>query len=124
MMRMSNALLPLLRRATGSRFIFNVKPLEGMSPGEPLFQYASSPTGFERLSEALAEQTRGSTIDVATVTPKLCFERPRRVTAISAAQLSPTGKVDSVETAQRIVALIKARRPEWRVRQGRHDRRA
>lgn len=124
MMRMSNAMLPLLRRATGTRFIFNIKPLEDMAPSGPLFRYASSSTGFERLSEALAEQTRGSTIDVATVTPKLCGERPRQVTAILPAHLSPAAKVDSIETAQRIFALVKARCPEWRVRHDRQDRRA
>ena len=121
MMRMSHAMLPMMRRATGNRFIFNVKPEADISPG-PLFRYASSPTGFERLSEALAEQTKGSAIHVEAMTPKLRSNRFPSVVAIAPDESSQPQAVDTTETAQRIVALVKANRPEWRARSILQDR--
>lgn len=124
MMRMSHALLPSIRRATGNRFIFNIKPSEDVSPAEMLFHYASSRTGFARLSEALAEQTKGSAIHVETVTPNKFSNRFRDIAAGSVGETPQPKAIDASETAQRILSIVRTKRPEWRVRLVRRERRA
>ncbi len=62
MMRVTRAVLPLLRAGQGSRFVFNVAPLDGFTAANGIFPYAGSIAAFERLSEALAEQVRGTAI--------------------------------------------------------------
>lgn len=66
MMRMSRALMPVLKRADGEKLIVNLAPRAGAAP--ELFPRAGSLQSFCQLSEALASQTRGSTVRVVTVT--------------------------------------------------------
>ena len=94
MMRMSKALLPVLRRGYGGRLVFNLEP-----SGEPclkhqLFPHAGSQSGFRTLSDALAAQTRGSSIGVVTI----------------------TADRDPDTTAERILGIARTARPEWRSR--------
>ena len=94
MVRMSKALLPMLRRGDGARLIVNVAPGCELGPRHQLFQHAGSQSGFRTLSDALAAQTRGSSIGVVT----------------TAADPDPD------VTAERIVGIVRAARPEWRLR--------
>ena len=71
MMQMSRALLPLLRSGSGNRLIVNIAPGGGFAPADGIFPYAGSREGFEGLSEALAEQTKGSQISVVSVIPQV-----------------------------------------------------
>jgi NADP-dependent 3-hydroxy acid dehydrogenase YdfG len=71
MMRMTRAFMPLLRRASGRRMLVNIAPAGGFVSSDGMFPYASSRSAFERLTEAIAEQTRGTSIEVINVTPKL-----------------------------------------------------
>jgi NAD(P)-dependent dehydrogenase (short-subunit alcohol dehydrogenase family) len=71
MMRMTRAFMPLLRRASGRRMLVNIAPAGGFVSSDGMFPYASSRSAFERLTEAIAEQTRGTSIEVVNVTPKL-----------------------------------------------------
>ena len=120
MMQMSRALLPLLRNGSGRRLIVNVAPAGGLSaPG--MFPYASSREGFQGLSDALADQTRGSLIDVLAISPDIRFE------AAGIGAETPfyrIERVDSEATAQRIFGAVVAARPEWRQRESRRSRRA
>src|SRR5260221_13563721 len=59
MMRMSRALMPLLRRGRGYRLIANIAPAGGFSPSETIFSYAGSFASFARLSETFVEPCRG-----------------------------------------------------------------
>jgi NAD(P)-dependent dehydrogenase (short-subunit alcohol dehydrogenase family) len=119
MMQMSRALLPILRRGSGRRLIVNVAPAGGMSRAA-IFPYASSREGFQGLSDALGDQTRGSTIDVVSVSPDIRLvpgEPPE----------SPFYRIERVDedaTAARIFDLVAAARPEWRQRDARRSRRA
>ncbi len=71
MMLMSRALMPLLRRGDGRRLIVNIAPAGGFVRTTSIFPYAGSSEGFAGLSDALAEQTRGSQISVVSITPRL-----------------------------------------------------
>ena len=108
MARITQAMLPLLRKSSGRRLVFNI-PSTGRFPDpEGIFPYASSLDGFQRLSAVLREQTRGTEIDVITIAPELVGGRV-------SARASPDRPlvVDSRRTADRIVELTLAARPEW-----------
>jgi NAD(P)-dependent dehydrogenase (short-subunit alcohol dehydrogenase family) len=91
MMRMSKALLPVLRKGNGARLIVNVAPSSDPCPKHQLFPHAGSQAGFRTLSDALAGQTRGSSIGVVTI----------------------AAESDADATAEQIVAIVRAARPEW-----------
>ena len=119
MMQMSRALLPMLRRGNGRRLIINVAPAGGLS-ASGMFPYASSREGFQGLSDALADQTRGSMIDVVSIAPNLKF-----VTSSDAeSPFYRIERVDETGTAERILELVVAARPEWQQRTTRRIRRA
>ena len=119
MMQMSRALLPMLRRGNGRRLIINVAPAGGMS-ASGMFPYASSREGFQGLSDALADQTRGSMIDVVSIAPNLKF-----VTSSDAeSPFYRIERVDETGTAERILELVAEARPEWQQRATRRSRRA
>jgi len=120
MVRMTRALLPLLRRGHGRRLVVNIAPV-GDQPSN-VFPYASSNGAFERLSEALAEQTRGTAIDVVSLAPAVKRARPRSENCVS--QLHDVDRVDEWITAARILDLITAVRPNWKHRAPPVDRRA
>jgi NAD(P)-dependent dehydrogenase (short-subunit alcohol dehydrogenase family) len=67
MVQVSRALMPALRAAEGARLILNVGPSAEVASS--LFPSASSSDGFDRLSEALAEQLKGTSIGVETLVP-------------------------------------------------------
>ncbi len=119
MMQMSRALLPMLRRGHGRRLIVNVAPAGGMSRSG-MFPYGSSREGFQGLSDALADQTRGSMIDVVSIVPNLQFEPAPSAES----PFYRIERIDETGTAQRIAELVASTRPEWRQRPVRRSRRA
>jgi short-subunit dehydrogenase len=106
MMRMTRTFMPLLRRSTGRRLLVNIAPAGGFVASDGMFPYASSLGAFERLSEALSEQVKGTSIEVATIAPKLM--RGRLVNDCSASQLYQLRRVDEQHTADRVAALVEA----------------
>ena len=114
MTRMTRALFPLLRRGSGRRLVINVATAGGYREAGGIFPYASSMPAFERLSEALATQARGTSIGVVSLTPSIA--RPRPAGVIRADHLYELQRVDEADTARRIVDLVAAERPEWRFR--------
>lgn len=67
MVRMSVAIMPLLRRSAGDRCILNVASAEHFNnPGSP-FSYASSRESFLRCSQALLDRVSSSSISVSTI---------------------------------------------------------
>lgn len=112
MMRMSRAVMPLLRKGSGYRLIANVAPAGGFSPKGPIFPYAGSFASFTRLSEVLVEQCRGTEIEVACITPRIL--RAREGSARWSDHLYQLNRVDEREAAERIVTMFAAERPEWR----------
>jgi short-subunit dehydrogenase len=108
MMRMTRAFMPLLRRGKGRRLLVNVGPAGGFVASDGMFPYASSLGAFERLSEALTEQVKGTSIEVATIAPKLM--RGRLASECPANQLYQLRRVDEQHTADRVVSLVQAAR--------------
>jgi len=102
MVRMTRAFMPLLRRANGRRILVNLAPAGGFVSSNEMFPHGSSLAAFERLSEALAEQVRGTAIEVATIVPRLVggtiSGRP--------AQLYQLSRVDEAHTASRVASLV------------------
>ena len=104
MMRMTRAFMPLLRRASGKRMLINIAPAGGFVSSDGMFPYASSRSAFERLTEAIAEQTRGTSIEVANVTPKLL--RGRLANDCPANRLYQLQRVDEQCTAEQVADLV------------------
>jgi NAD(P)-dependent dehydrogenase (short-subunit alcohol dehydrogenase family) len=107
MMRMARAFMPLLRRASGRRMLINVAPAGGFVSSDGMFPHGSSVGAFERLSDALAEQVRGTSIDVATIVPRLLSARLG--TTKVAGQLYQLTRVDEADTAARVASLVRGR---------------
>jgi len=122
MMRMTRALLPLMRRGRGGRLVVNIAPAGGTMTDDHMFPYASSNGAFDRLSEALAEQTRGTSIDVVSLTPSLMHARPSSANCVC--QLHEIECIDERTTAARILDLVTGARPTWQRRAPPIDRRA
>lgn len=111
MVRMTRALLPLLRVGSGRRFIFNVASIGGFTVANDIFPYASSLAAFERLSEAMAEQVRGTAIEVASFTPRIA--RAKAASRAPADQLYRLQRIDVEHSAQRLVERVAAGRCDW-----------
>jgi len=103
MMRVTRAFMPLLRRAKGSRLLVNIAPAGGFVASDNMFPYASSLASFERLSEALSEQVRGTSIEIATIAPKLA---PAPSPVAGSPRLYQLQRVDEESTANRVMALV------------------
>ena len=113
MVQMSRALLPLLRRAEGNRLIVNVMPSGGFV-ADGMFPNCGSRESFDRLTEALAEQVRGTAISVASIAPRLTSPRLSQP-AEDEANAYRLEQVDAIETAEHIAALVSAERPGWEI---------
>lgn len=68
MYRVSRALLPALRRGSHYKLMLNVPPDE--DAGVAIFPYASSGQAFQRLSAALAAETKGTGVSVLIANPE------------------------------------------------------
>ena len=68
MYRMSRALLPALRRGPHFKLMLNIPPEE--EPNVAIFPYASSSQAFQRLSAALAAETKGTGVSVLIGDPE------------------------------------------------------
>ena len=121
--RMSRALLPLLHRGRGRRLIVNVASAGGFASSDCMFPYAGSREGFQRLSEALAEQTRGTSISVATVIPRLARGGVRQGPP-APGKLYWLERIDEAATAEDVVSVVAQERPDWRLPPEQEERRA
>jgi NAD(P)-dependent dehydrogenase (short-subunit alcohol dehydrogenase family) len=121
MTKMTRAMLPLLWRGSGARWIFNVETLAREDEPDPLFPYASSPPAFRTLSRMFEEELRGSSINVVAVTPRLgVFAAPN----LKEHDRLLLERANALEIAQRALAAVCARRPGWKSRIGPQGRRA
>lgn len=112
MTRMTQAVLPRLRRAQGCRLVVNISSAGGFVSRDGMFPYASSLEAFDRLSERLREQVRGTGIEVVNIAPKLIAGPSAN--ALWSDRLYELQKIDEKDTAKRILDLIAAARPDWR----------
>jgi hypothetical protein len=69
MYRVSRALMPALRRGPHFKLLLNIPPEE--EPDVPIFPYASSGQAFQRLSAALAAETKDMGISVLIGDPEV-----------------------------------------------------
>jgi NADP-dependent 3-hydroxy acid dehydrogenase YdfG len=111
MMRMSRAVMPLLRKGRGYRLIANIAPAGGFSSRETIFPYAGSFASFARLSETLIDQCSGTEIDVACITPRII--RSSQGSSQWSDQLYRLDRIDELDAAERIVEMFAAERPLW-----------
>jgi NADP-dependent 3-hydroxy acid dehydrogenase YdfG len=118
MVHMSRALLPILHRGSGHRLIINIAPAGGIS-ATGLFPYASSHESFKELSDAIADQTRGSMIGVVSMAPEM-----RQASAAAERSFYRIERVNEAATADRIFDLVASARPDWQPDEARPQRRA
>jgi len=104
MMRLARAFMPLLHLGSGRRLLVNVAPAGGYVASRGMFPYASSLGAFERLSEALGEQVKGTSIEIATLVPRLV--RGPQANQHDSIGLYQLQRVDEQHTAARIVELV------------------
>jgi NAD(P)-dependent dehydrogenase (short-subunit alcohol dehydrogenase family) len=114
MTRMTQAVLPLLRRARGCRLVVNIASVGDLVTHDGMFPYASSLEAFDRLSERLRDQVRGTGIEVVNIAPRLVAARSAN--ALWSDRFYELQKVDEEDTAGRILDLIATARPGWRRR--------
>ncbi|MFL6734246.1 MAG: SDR family oxidoreductase [Sphingomicrobium sp.] len=104
MARMTRAFIPLLRRGTGRRMIINIAANDEAVSTDGMFPYASSPGAFEQLSEALAVDVKGTSIEVVTVVPRrLCASLGNSCSLNPLYQLRG---VDRASTANWVASLL------------------
>ena len=114
MTRMTQAMLPLLRRAAGCKLVVNISSAGGFVSRDGMFPYASSLEAFDRLSERLRDQVRGMGIEVVNIAPRLA--PGRTANALWSDRLYELQQIDEQDIAARILDLIAAARPNWRQR--------
>ena len=112
MVRMTRALMPLLRAGRSRRYVFNIAPVGGFTAANGMFPYASSLAAFERLSDALADQVRDNAIEVVSFTPKIALAKLGN--RAPADQLYRLQRIDEQHTAACIVQQVAAERPDLR----------
>jgi len=69
MMRMTRAFLPAMINERTETDVVNVAPVGGLVPGTSQFPYAASQEAFDRLSEAMAFEVRGTNVTVTSIVP-------------------------------------------------------
>ena len=69
MMRMTRAFMPAMIGERTEADVVNVAPVGGLVPGASQFPYAASQEAFDRLSEALAFEARGTNVTVTSIVP-------------------------------------------------------
>lgn len=97
--RITRAFLPMMKSDGGKKHIVNVASM-GAAPEGCHFPYAASQEAFERLSEALAENVRGTKIALTTVVPIF----PEGEDSSAAAMLV----VDPEQVAAAIIAAVQS----------------
>ena len=112
MTRMTQAILPLLRRARGCRLVINISSVGGFVSRDGMFPYASSLQAFDRLSERLRDQVRGTGVEIVNFAPKLVAGRTAN--ALWSDRLYEMQRIDEEDVAERVLDLIAAARPGWR----------
>jgi NAD(P)-dependent dehydrogenase (short-subunit alcohol dehydrogenase family) len=69
MMRMTRAFVPAMIGERTETDVVNVAPVGGFVPGASQFPYAASQEAFDRMSEALAIEVRGTNVTVTSIVP-------------------------------------------------------
>ena len=78
-MRITRAFLPMMKSDGGKKDIVNIASMGGSATHDGCnFPYAASREAFDRLSEALAENIRGTKVALTTVVPRLLPGSPNR----------------------------------------------
>lgn len=109
-LRITRAFLPMMKGDGGNKHIVNIAPMGAAGRGVCHFPYAASQEAFERLSQALAENVRGTKIALTTVVPSL---PPNPAKHDGASILTAASGVDLDGVAAAVVAAVrsKATRP-------------
>jgi NAD(P)-dependent dehydrogenase (short-subunit alcohol dehydrogenase family) len=102
-MRITRAFLPIMKSDGGAKHIVNIASMEPDPSRGCSFPYAASQEAFDRLSEALAENVRGTSIALTTVVPSV--QAAGRKRSQSSTAVAPSG-ADPDEVAAAVVAAV------------------
>lgn len=125
MVRMTRAMLPLLRAPGGAaRFVFNLSPVGGFASTDGIFPYASSVEAFDRLHDSLTDLVRGTSVELTRVQPQML--RAGSGARVGSRQLYALQRIDEQATARVLVRRVAVARPDWKPQSppARADRRA
>jgi len=107
-MRVTRAFLPMMKTDGHKKDIVNVASMGGsLSPGDYPFPYAASQEAFDHLSEALAENVRGTNVVLTTVVPRLLPSGPDRDGALAAPR-SDARQFETYDPERVAAAVIEA----------------
>jgi NADP-dependent 3-hydroxy acid dehydrogenase YdfG len=70
-LRITRAFLPMMKKDGTKKDIVNIAPMGGIIRQDCYFPYAASQEAFDRLSEALAENVRGTKVALTTIVPSV-----------------------------------------------------
>jgi NADP-dependent 3-hydroxy acid dehydrogenase YdfG len=111
-MRITRVFLPMMKSDGGKKDIVNIAPIGGAVRDACPFPYAASQEAFERLSEALAENVRGTKVALTTIIPRVLPSESEHdgapVTAL--ANLHELDRFDPDQVAAEIVAAVRSNR--------------
>lgn len=107
-MLVTEALLPLLRKAEGQRLIVNVASGSATAQIARIFPYATSMDAFRGITASLQERVRGSGIRVVSMIPA----GPVAVSDDCGSAPAPFFP-DAASIARQVLALVLGTRPDW-----------
>jgi NADP-dependent 3-hydroxy acid dehydrogenase YdfG len=70
-MRITRSFLPMMKGDGGKKDIVNIAPMGGFISDTCPFPYAASREAFDRLTEALVENVRGTKVALTTIVPRV-----------------------------------------------------
>jgi NAD(P)-dependent dehydrogenase (short-subunit alcohol dehydrogenase family) len=107
-MRITRAFLPMMKSDGGKKHIVNIASMGNARGGGCNFPYAASQEAFDRLSDALAENVRGTRIALTTVAP--CAARQGRPGAAAAVNIEAFERYDPERVASAVLEAVHSSR--------------
>jgi NAD(P)-dependent dehydrogenase (short-subunit alcohol dehydrogenase family) len=110
-LRITRALLPMMKSDGGEKHIVNIASMGAAAPSGCHFPYAASQEAFDRLSDALAENVRGTKIALTTVVPHVDRGDTRDRSPVSrAVNVEAFERYDPEQVAAAVVQAVSSNR--------------
>jgi NAD(P)-dependent dehydrogenase (short-subunit alcohol dehydrogenase family) len=109
-MRITRAFLPMMRSDGAKKHIVNIASMGNAVRGGCHFPYAASQEAFDRLSDALAENVRGTSIALTTVVPSMCLGTPEQDGPATNVSVEALESYDAEQVAAAVVEAVHSTR--------------
>jgi NAD(P)-dependent dehydrogenase (short-subunit alcohol dehydrogenase family) len=113
-LRITRAFLPMMKKDGNKKHIVNIAPMGGTVRDSCYFPYAASQEAFDRLSEALAENVRGTKVALTTIVPSIQQTASDGTLANAIATIHPSyprdfHDIDHDQVAAAVVEAVRSR---------------